>query len=396
MRILFAIMTVLGLLAAPRARAQQPILTGADQTDVYLPMLKGKRVGLLVNPTSVIGSTPIVDSLLKRGVNIKMIFGPEHGFRNNASNGAEVADEIDPQTGIPVVSLYGNRRKPEPAQMAALDVLVFDLQDVGCRFYTLINSLREIMEACADAGKPLVILDRPNPNGFVDGPILDMSLESGIGRFPVPIAHGMTIGEFAQMINGQGWMRNKKKCDIRIVKLKNYRHDLDYTLPVAPSPNLNTQQSIVLYPSLCLFEGTILSQGRGTHFPFTVLGAPAFKGKFDFSFTPVSIPGKSESPLHKDVTCYGLDLRTFDITPWRKRGQINIGWMIELYKAYPNKKDFFNRSLSSAIGNIDYLAGTRDFRKQIEAGATEAEIRKSWEPGLSRYKVMRKKYVLYP
>lgn len=389
-------MTVLGLMAAPRAGAQQPMLTGADQTEVYLPMLKGKRVGLLVNPTSVIGSTPIVDSLLKRGVNIKMIFGPEHGFRNNASNGAEVADEIDPATGIPVVSLYGNRRRPEPGQMAALDVLVFDLQDVGCRFYTLINSLREIMEACADAGKPLVILDRPNPNGFVDGPILDMSLESGIGRFPVPIAHGMTIGEFAQMINGQGWMRNKKKCDIRIVKLKNYRHDMDYTLPVAPSPNLNTQQSIVLYPSLCLFEGTILSQGRGTHFPFTVLGAPAFKGKYDFSFTPVSIPGMSESPLHKDVTCYGLDLRTFDITPWRKRGQINIGWMIDLYKAYPNKKDFFNRSLSSAIGNIDYLAGTRDFRKQIEAGATEAQIRKSWEPGLSRYKAMRKQYVLYP
>lgn len=383
-------------MTAPAAKAQQPILTGADQVDVYLPLLKGKKVGMLVNPTSIIGNTPIVDSLLKHGVKIKMIFGPEHGFRNSAANGAEVSDEVDAVTGIPIVSLYGNRRKPEPAQMAALDVLVFDLQDVGCRFYTLINSLREIMEACADAGKPLIILDRPNPNGFVDGPVLDMTLESGIGRFPVPITHGMTIGEFAHMINGQGWMRNKKKCNITVIPLKNYRHDMDYTLPVAPSPNLNTQQSIILYPGMCLFEGTYLSQGRGTNMPFTVLGAPTLKGKFDFSFTPVRMPGKSETPLHQNVTCYGLDLRTFDITPWRKRGQINISWMIDMYKAYPNKKQFFDRSYSTQIGNIDFLAGTRDFRKQIEAGASEEEIRRSWEPGLSQYKKMRKKYLLYP
>ncbi|WP_341839849.1 DUF1343 domain-containing protein [Chitinophaga caseinilytica] len=393
MKYLLVLIAVAGLSAA---KAQQPIRTGADQVEVYLPLLKGKKVGMMINPTSIIGDQPIVDSLLKRGVKIKTIFGPEHGFRNNASNGAVVKDEIDPQTGIPVISLYGNRRKPSPAQMAAIDVMVFDLQDVGCRFYTLINTLREIMEACADAKKTLIILDRPNPNGFVDGPVLDMTLESGIGRYPVPMTHGMTIGEFAQMINGQGWMRNKKKCNLKIIQLKNYRHDMDYVLPVAPSPNLNTQQSIILYPSLCMFEGTILSQGRGTDMPFTVLGAPALKGKYDFSFKPVSMPGKSETPLHQNETCYGLDLRTFDISPWRKKGQLNIGWMIELYKAYPDKSKFFDRSYSRQINSIDGLVGTREFRKQIEAGMSEAEIRKSWEPGLSQYKQMRKKYLLYP
>lgn len=396
MKPLIVSLLAIGLFIAPSARAHEPIITGADQVKAYLPLLKGKKVGMMVNPTSIIGNTPIVDSLLSLGVKIKTIFGPEHGFRNNASNGAEVADEIDPQTGIPIVSLYGNRRKPTPAQMAAIDVMVFDLQDVGCRFYTLINTLREIMEACADAGKPLIILDRPNPNGYVDGPVLDMKHESGIGRYPVPITHGMTIGEFARMINGQGWMRNKKKCNIKVITVKNYRHDMDYVLPVAPSPNLNTAESIVLYPSLCLFEGTIISQGRGTMMPFTILGAPALKGKYDFTFTPKSIPGKSESPLHKDQTCYGLDLRTFDITPWRKRGQINISWMIEMYKAYPNKAQFFDRSYSSAIGSIEYLSGTSAFRQQIIAGVSEAEIRKSWEPGLSKYKQMRKKYLLYP
>ncbi|WP_126243833.1 exo-beta-N-acetylmuramidase NamZ family protein [Chitinophaga rhizosphaerae] len=393
MKYLLVLIAVAGLSAA---KAQQPILTGADQVEAYLPLLKGKKVGMMINPTSIIGDQPIVDSLLKRGVMIKTIFGPEHGFRNSASNGAAVKDEVDPQTGIPVISLYGNRRKPSPAQMAAIDVMVFDLQDVGCRFYTLINTLREIMEACADAKKTLIILDRPNPNGFVDGPVLDMTLESGIGRYPVPMTHGMTIGEFALMINGQGWMRNKKKCNLKIITLKNYRHDMDYVLPVAPSPNLNTQQSIILYPSLCMFEGTRLSQGRGTYMPFTVLGAPELKGKYEFSFKPVSIPGKSETPLHQNETCYGLDLRTFDISPWRKRGQLNISWMIELYKAYPDKSKFFDRSLSAQIGSIDGLVGTREFRRQIEAGLSEAEIRKSWEPGLSQYKQMRKKYLLYP
>ncbi len=373
----------------------EPILTGAEQIDTYLPYLKGKKVGMLVNQTSIIGKKLSVDSLQALGVEIKLIFGPEHGFRNNASNGDKVADEVDPKTGIKIVSLYGKKSRPTPEEMAQIDVLIFDIQDVGCRFYTYINTLRDAMRSCAEAGKELVILDRPNPNDFVDGPILDMALESGIGRFPIPITHGMTIGEFAQMINGEGWIANKQQCKLKIIPLKNYTHGMDYTLPVAPSPNLNTQQSILLYPSLCLFEGTILSQGRGTYMPFTVLGAPALKGKFDFSFTPVSLKGMSETPLHQDQACYGLDLREYKLDSFRKKGRINIRWMIDLYKAYPIKEKFFDRSQSRQMGNIDFLAGTKQFKEQIIAGKKEKEIRKSWEPGLSKYKEMRKKYLLY-
>ena len=373
----------------------EPILTGAEQIDAYLPYLKGKKVGMLVNQTSIIGKKLSVDTLQALGVDIKLIFGPEHGFRNNASNGDHVADEVDAKTGINIVSLYGKKNRPTPEEMAQIDVLVFDIQDVGCRFYTYINTLRDAMRSCAEAGKELVILDRPNPNDFVDGPILDMALESGIGRFPIPITHGMTIGEFAQMINGEGWIANKQQCKLKIIPLKNYTHGMDYTLPVAPSPNLNTQQSILLYLSLCLFEGTILSQGRGTYMPFTVLGAPALKGKFDFSFTPVSLKGMSETPLHQDQACYGLDLREYKLDSFRKNGFIKIRWMIDLYKAYPIKEKFFDRSQSRQMGNIDFLAGTKKFKEQIIAGKKEKEIRKSWEQGLSKYKEMRKKYLLY-
>jgi uncharacterized protein YbbC (DUF1343 family) len=371
-------------------------VTGADQVARYLPYLKGKRVGLLANNTSIIGNRSIADSLQALGVDIRMIFGPEHGFRGNASNGAHVGDEIDPATGIQVISLYGNKRKPSAAEMKAIDLMIFDIQDVGCRFYTYINKLADIMEACAESGKELLILDRPNPNGYVDGPVLDMKLKSGIGRFPIPITHGLTIGEFARMINGEGWLPGKMKCKIKIITVQQYSHNMDYTLPVAPSPNLNTQQSILLYPSLCLFEGTIISQGRGTHMPFTVLGSPALKGIYQFSFTPVSIPGMSETPLHQDQTCYGLDLRQYDMTALRQSGRINIKWMMELYKAYPAKDKFFDRSQSKQMGDIDKLSGTTQFKQQIIAGKPEAEIRKSWEPKLSAYKAMRKKYLLYP
>ena len=373
----------------------EPILTGAEQIDAYLPYLKGKKVGMLVNQTSIIGKKLSVDTLQALGVDIKLIFGPEHGFRNNASNGDHVADEVDAKTGINIVSLYGKKNRPTPEEMAQIDVLIFDIQDVGCRFYTYINTLRDAMRSCAEAGKELIILDRPNPNDFVDGPILEMALESGIGRFPIPITHGMTIGEFAQMINGEGWIANKQQCKLKIIPLKNYTHGMDYTLPVAPSPNLNTQQSILLYPSLCLFEGTILSQGRGTYMPFTVLGAPALKGKFDFSFTPVSLKGMSETPLHQDQACYGLDLREYKLDSFRKKGRINIRWMIDLYKTYPIKEKFFDRNQSRQMGNIDFLAGTKQFKAQVIAGKKEKEIRKSWEPGLSKYKEMRKKYLLY-
>ncbi|MDF7810949.1 DUF1343 domain-containing protein [Hymenobacter sp. YC55] len=378
------------------AAAKQPIQTGAEQTAQYVPFLKGKRVGILGNQTSIIGKRHLVDSLQALQINIVKVFGPEHGFRGNASNGAHVQDEVDQATGIPIVSLYGAKRKPSKADMDALDVMVFDIQDVGCRFYTNINTLSDVMEACAESGKELVILDRPNPNGFVDGPVLDMKLKSGIGKFPVPITHGMTIGEFAQMINGQGWLPNQMKCKLKIISLKNYTHALDYTLPVSPSPNLNTQQSILLYPSLCLFEGTIVSQGRGTYMPFAVLGSPELKGKYSFSFTPVSIPGKSETPLHQDQVCYGLDLRKYDLTAYRKAGKINLNWLLEMYKAYPAKEKFFDRNQSKQMGSIDALAGTTVLKEQIIAGKSEQEIRKTWEPQLSAYKVMRKKYTLYP
>jgi uncharacterized protein YbbC (DUF1343 family) len=375
---------------------KKTIITGADQVEKYLPYLKGKRVGMVVNQSSIIGNKSSVDSLLKLGIHIQTIFGPEHGFRGNASNGAFVADEIDPETGIPVVSLYGKKRRPAKDDLANIDIMIYDIQDVGCRFYTNINVLCNVMESCAEFGKELLILDRPNPNGFVDGPVLDMRFKSGIGKFPIPITHGMTIGEFAQMINGEGWIPGKLKCRIKIIPVKNYAHNMDYTLPVHPSPNLNSQQSVLLYPSLCLFEGTIISQGRGTHIPFTVLGSPALKGIYAFSFTPVSLQGMSETPLHQDETCYGLDLRNYDMTSFRKKGKINIKWMMELYKAYPEKAKFFDRSQSKQMGSIDGLAGTDLFKQQIIAGKSEEEIRKSWEPGLSEYKKMRSKYLLYP
>ena len=373
------------------------IWTGADQTAKYLPYLKGKKIGIVSNQTSVIGKTHLVDTLKKLGVNIVSVFGPEHGFRGNASAGTKVQDEVDSATGIQIISLYGPRRKPRKEDMEAIDLMVYDVQDVGCRFYTNINVLRNIMEACADNGKELLILDRPNPNAYlVDGPILDMKFQSGIGQFPIPISHGLTIAEFAQMVNGEGWMANKAKCKLKIIPVANYNHEMPYTLPVKPSPNLNTQQSIMLYPSTCLFEGVALNHGRGTYFPFTVLGAPELKGKYSFSFTPVGIPGMAETPLHMNKVCYGLDLRNYDVEKLRKSKKINIQWMMELYKAFPDKERFFDSKQSNQMGNIDKLSGTSLFRQQIIAGTSEEDIRKSWEPGLSEYKTMRKKYLLYP
>lgn len=372
------------------------IITGADQTEKYVPYLKGKRVAVLANPTTIIGNRHLVDSLMAAGINIVKVFGPEHGFRGNASNGTVVHDETDPATGIKIISLYGAKRKPTKADLADVDIMIFDIQDVGCRFYTNINTLRDVMESCAEHGKELLILDRPNPNGYlVDGPVLDMRLTSGIGKFPIPIAHGMTNGEFAQMINGEGWMAVKKPCRLKIIPVANYTHDMPYELPVPPSPNLNTQQSVMLYPTMCLFEGTILSQGRGTYFPFTVLGSPALKGRYDFSFTPVSIPGMKEAPLHMDQVCYGVDFRTYDINKLRRSGRIHIQWMIDMYKAYPDKQRFFDRSQSREIGDINKLSGDYAFKKQIEEGRSVEEIQQSWEPGLSAYKTMRQKYLLY-
>lgn len=372
------------------------IKTGAEQTERYLPLLKGKSVAVVANQTSVIGKTSLVDSLLSLQIKVFKIFGPEHGFRGTASAGAVVSDSIDAKTGIPEISLYGKKSKPSKTDLANVDVVIFDIQDVGARFYTYINLLAHVMEACAENNKELIVLDRPNPNGnCIDGPILDMKLKSGIGMFPIPITHGMTMGELAQMYNGEGWLANKQKCKTTIVTVANYAHKMDYVLPVAPSPNLNTQQSIWLYPSLCLFEGTIISQGRGTHFPFSVLGNPALKGKYSFSFKPVSIKGMAETPLFQNQECYGIDLRKYDTAELREKGKINLSWLIELYKAYPDKAKFFDSKQSNQIGNFDKLAGTSQLREQIVAGKSEQEIRKTWEAGLTEFKKMRSKYLLY-
>jgi uncharacterized protein YbbC (DUF1343 family) len=381
-------------LAVPKA-AQ--IKTGAEQTEKYLPYLKGKRIAIMANPTSVIGSTHLVDSLNRLGIKIVKVFGPEHGFRGNASAGASVADETDPGTGIRVISLYGKKNKPSKEDLADVDILIYDLQDVGCRFYTNINALSRLMEACYENDKELLILDRPNPNGYlIDGPILDMKFKSGIGMFPLPISHGLTVGEFALMANGEGWLTNKVKCKLKIIQAANYTHDMPYVLPVSPSPNINTQQAVMLYPSTCLFEGTYLNHGRGTYFPFTVIGSPELKGKYTFSYTPISIKGMAETPLFMNQVCYGLDLRNYDVEQLRKKKQINLQWMMELYKASPHKEKFFDSKLSKEMGVIERLAGTALFRQQIIDGTSEKEIRQSWEPGLSEYKLMRKKYLLYP
>jgi len=376
---------------------KKEIRTGAEQTDKYLALLKRKRIAIMANQTSVIGKTHLVDSLKTLGVNIVKVFGPEHGFRGNASAGAKVADEIDPVSGIPVISLYGAKNKPTKEDLADIDILIYDLQDVGVRFYTNINALSRLMEACYENGKEMLILDRPNPNGYlIDGPILDMKYKSGIGMFPIPMSHGLTVGEFAQMANGEGWLTNKIKCKIKIIPVANYNHDMPYTLPVKPSPNLNTQQAILLYPSTCMFEGVYVNHGRGTLFPFTVLGSPELKGKYEFSYTPTGIKGMAETPLFMDQVCYGLDLRNYDTEKLRKTKKINLQWIMELYKAHPYKEKFFDSKLSKEMGTIEKLIGSGLFRQQIIDGKSEKEIRASWEPGLSEYKKIRKKYLLYP
>ncbi len=380
--------------------AQHPtdrIRTGADQTEKYFPLLRGKRVAVVANPTSQIAGVPLVDSLLHSGILVIKVFGPEHGFRGNASNGANVADSHDPVTGIPIVSLYGQKSIPSQEDLKDVDIVVFDIQDVGARFFTYIITLQHVMQACAMFHKTILILDRPNPNGYlVDGPVLEDSLRSGVGLQPIPIAHGMTIAELARMINGEGWMPNHIKCDLRVIKMLNYNHALSYVLPVAPSPNLNTAQSVLLYPSLCLFEGTVISVGRGTLRPFTMLGTPAFNGKYNYQFRPVGITGMSEHPLYQDSICFGLDLQNYNADSLRNKKQLNLQWLFECYRAYPQREIFFDATRSKQIGNFDKLAGTSMLRKQIIAGVSEQDIRKSWEPALSRFKTKRKKYLLYP
>lgn len=369
-----------------------PVMPAADQVPVYLDYLKGKNVGMLINQTSVIGvrKIPVVDSLLKLGITVKKIFGPEHGFRGNVANGGKVDDSSDPVTGLPVISLYGKHYKPTPEDLKGINLMIFDVQDVGTRFYTYISTLHYLMEACAENNIELVILDRPNPNGyFVDGPVLlDTTFRSFVGMHPIPVVHGMTIAEYAQMINGEGWLKNKMQCRLKIFKVANYTHDKAYKLPVSPSPNLNSDQSIILYPHICFFEGTNISLGRGTMMPFQLLGSPLLKGKYSFSFKPVSIPGMSDNPPLKDQLCYGLSLKDYNTDTLRQQNKLNLAWLIAFYKAYPDKEHFF-------IAYFNKLAGNDTLKKQIIAGKTEAEIRQSWEPALSKFKATRNKYLIY-
>jgi len=372
-------------------RVHGDILTGADQTELYVDYLKNKNIGMVINQTSVIGKsrTSSLDSLVKLGIHIVKIFGPEHGFRGNASNGATVNDTVDPKTGIPAISLYGKHYKPAPDDLKGIDLMIFDIQDVGTRFYTYLSTLHYVMEACAENHVELMILDRPNPNGyFVDGPVLDTAYRSFVGLDPIPIVHGMTFAEYAQMLNGEGWLKGHVKCKLKIIKVANYIHSLPFAPPINPSPNLNTYRSVLLYPGLCLFEGTTLSVGRGTMFPFQVVGHPLLEGKYKFSFIPASIPGMSEDPPQKGKVCHGIDFSEYDLDAIRSTGKIDILSLINLYKAFPDKAHFFNAYFTK-------LAGNEQLRKQVEEGKSEEEIRLSWEPALSQYKMMRKKYLLY-
>ncbi|NJN41354.1 MAG: DUF1343 domain-containing protein [Flammeovirgaceae bacterium] len=358
------------------------IATGAQQLNLLIPQLKGKQVGLVVNHTATINNTHLVDSLLKLKINVKKIFSPEHGFRGTADAGEKVADAIDPKTKLPVVSLYGENRKPKPEQTRDLDVIVFDIQDVGVRFYTYISTLHYVMEACAENGKKLIVLDRPNPNGhYIDGPVLDPSLKSFVGMHPVPIVHGMTIGEYAQMINGEGWLGDKK-CDLTVIAIKNYTHRTSYSIPIKPSPNLPTDNAIAWYPSICLFEGTVISVGRGTQNPFEIFGHPLTQN-LQYSFTPKSIKGMSTNPPYENEACYGVDLRA------AKAEKFTIKYLLLMFHLFPDKEKFFNTY-------FDKLAGTKSLQEQIKNGLNEEKIKDSWKPGLDAFKETRKKYLIYP
>ena len=368
--------------------ANAKIIVGAEQTQAYLSLIKGRNIALVVNQTSLIGKKHLVDSLLSLQIKIKNIFAPEHGFRGDHSAGAKVNNTIDAKTGLPIISLYGEHKKPTLQDLENVDIVLFDIQDVGARFYTYISTLHYVMEACAEQNIEVVILDRPNPNGqYVDGPVLDMKFKSFVGMHPVPVVHGMTVGEYAQMINGEKWLNNGVQCKLRIIKVLNYTHDSMYKLPVRPSPNLPTMESIYLYPSLCFFEGTPYSVGRGTNKPFECVGKQgATLG--DYYFKPVSIPGIADHPPQEGKDCRGFLLSKFAVNYVRGSGKLYLYCLLDLYKNDVNKDKFFNDF-------FDKLAGTDQLRKQIIAEKSEGEIRSSWKKELDTFKLTRKKYLLY-
>lgn len=366
------------------------IITGASQTEKYIAQLANKKIALLVNQTAQINGIALVDTLKKRGLTITTIFGPEHGFRGTADAGEKVGNYTDEKTGIPVISLYGAKEAPSKEDLKNIDILVFDIQDVGARFYTYSITLFKTMQACAHADVPILVLDRPNPiANFIDGPILENAFKSGVGQLPIPIAHGLTMGEFAKMVNGQKWLKNGVKCKLEVIKNANYNHWKPYILPVKPSPNLPNNLAIYLYPSLCLFEGTCISMGRGTLFPFQVIGHPLLKDSYNFSFTPISIKGMSKTPPLENQVCYGIDFRKTSEQQIKNRKQLDIALLLKIYSQYPDKENFFTPFFNKLAGNATLMA-------QIKSGKTETEIRATWAASLNAYKTMRKKYLLYP
>ncbi len=362
------------------------IRTGAEQTELYFPIIKGKSIAIVANQTSTIKSTHLVDSLFKAGFNIKKVFCPEHGFRGQAEAGEKVGDVKDGKTGIPVISLYGKHYKPQKKDLKGIEIIIFDIQDVGARFYTYISTMTYVMEACAENNITFIVLDRPNPNGFyIDGPVLEKEYKSFIGLHPVPVVHGMTIAEYAKMVNGEGWLKNGVKCNLKCIPIAGYDHSLFYQLPVKPSPNLPDMKSVYLYPTICLLEGTKLSIGRGTDKPFQYVGHPSLKVKF--SFTPKSLPGFSLNPPLRDTLCYGYDLGS-DSESIKKTGKLYLSFILKIYNEMPDKTGFF-------ISSFNILAGNSKLKEQIINGVSEDEIRKSWQPAIDNYKIMRKKYLLY-
>ncbi|WP_460619021.1 exo-beta-N-acetylmuramidase NamZ family protein [Hymenobacter ruber] len=364
------------------------LTVGAERLDKYLPQLKGKRVGLVINQTSRVGRAYLVDTLKAKGVNVTAIFAPEHGFRGEEADGATITDGRDARSGVPVRSVYGKTKKPTPEMLADVDVLVFDIQDVGARFYTFISTLHYVMEAAAEQGKAVIVLDRPNPNGdLVDGPLLEPAHKSFVGLDPLPIAHGLTVGELATMINGEKWLAGGKKCALTVVPLATgYTHATAYALPIAPSPNLPTAHAVALYPSICLFEGTNVSVGRGTPTPFEVIGSPAQPATRPYTFTPAPNAGSPTPPM-KGQACHGLNLAG---APTRAAsGGLVLSYLLDFYQQSTDKAHFFGKY-------FEELSGTNSLREQIIAGKTEAEIRASWAPGLNKFKALRKKYLLYP
>ena len=358
----------------------QNIVLGAEQNDIYLPLLKNKKVGVVGNQSSMIVNTHLVDSLLSSGINIVNVFSPEHGFRGTADAGAIIEDGIDSKTGLPIISLYGDNKKPRKEQLKGIDILVFDIQDVGVRFYTYISTLHYVMEAAAENNITVIVLDRPNPNGhYIDGPILDTAFQSFVGMHTIPVVHGMTIGEYAKMINGENWIATK--CELIVIEMENYTRNTHYDLPIKPSPNLPNARAVNLYPSLCLFEGTTISIGRGTNYPFQHFGAAYLKS--NYSFIPKSGEG-SKYPKHENIECFGTDLRFQD----NYLTTINLNWIIETYRQCSEKEKFFNNFFNT-------LAGNDKLKKQIIAGKTAREIKASWQEGLEEFKKIRKKYLIY-